>query len=127
MVKELKPEELWPEYKTQGASGAAATQPGRTRPRIVTTHKYNINPEGEYSAESMSPALKGKYKDVLVQAANSSLASKTWTSYSTVLKQLPQISEETGIRMGFPMSSSMVQAVIGYYLAKGLKSNTIQG
>ena len=75
----------------------------------------------------MSSALKGKYKEVLAQAANSSLASKTWSSYSTVLKQLPQISEETGVRMGFPMTSSMIQAVIGYYLAKGLKSSTIQG
>ena len=67
----------------------------------------------------MSPALKGKYRDVLAQAANSSLASRTWSSYSTVYKQLPTISEETGVEMEFPMTSSMVQAIIGFYLMKG--------
>ena len=127
VVRELKPEEVWPEFRDQGTSGAAAAEPGRTLPKIVTTHKYNIRPEGGYSAESMSPALKGKYKEVLAQAANSSLASKTWSSYSTVLKQLPHISEETGVKMDFPMTAGMIQAVLGYYLDKGLKSSTIQG
>ncbi len=127
VYKELKQDEVWPEFRDQGASGASTATPGRTLPKIVTSAKYNVRPEGGYNAQSMSPALKGRYKEVLAQAANSSLASKTWSSYSTVLKQLPHIAEATGVRMDFPMTAGMIQAVLAYYLDKGLKSATIQG
>ena len=127
VYKELKQDEVWPEFRDQGAGGASTATTGRTLPKIVTTAKYNVRPEGGYNAQSMSPALKGKYKEVLAQAANSSLASKTWSSYSTVLKQLPHIAEATGVRMDFPMTAGMIQAVLAYYLDKGLKSATIQG
>ena len=126
-AKVLKPEDLWPDYRTPGGGRAAAANTGRSKPRIVSNQKYNVNPEGGYNVHSMSPAIKGKFRNVLVQAANSSLAARTWSSYSTVYNQLPTISEETGVKLSFPMSPSMVQAIIGFYLVKGLKTNTIQG
>ena len=126
-AKVLKPEDLWPDYRAPGGGRMAATNTGRSKPRIVSNHKYDANPKGGYTVHNMSPAIKGKFKSVLVQAANSSLAARTWSSYSTVYNQLPSISEETGVKLSFPMSPSMVQAIIGFYLVKGLKTTTIQG
>ena len=75
----------------------------------------------------MSPALKGTYKGVLVQAANSLLASRTWSSHSTVYKQSPIISEETGGKDEVPYDN---QHGAGHHRVlpdEGLKTNTIQG
>ena len=126
-AKVLKPEDLWPDYKSPGRERASAANTGKIKPRIVGNLKYDANPRGGYSVNSMSPGIKTKYKDVLVKAANSSLATKTWSSYSTVYNQLPVISAETGVVLSFPMSHSMIQAIIGFYLVKGLRTSTIQG
>ena len=71
----------------------------------------------------MSTALKGKYKDVLVHAANSSLTTNTWDMYATIWRALPDISRETGIDMALPMTLEMLQAIIGYYLVRGIKTS----
>ena len=124
--KTLKTEELWPEFK--GISGGdPATTTGRRQPRKVTGAKYNNVQRGGYSAACMSPALKGKHREALTSAANSSLSTSTWNSYSTVWKNLPEISAETGVSIDFPMDTGMVQAIIGFYLVRGLKASTIQG
>jgi hypothetical protein len=124
----LKTEELWPEFQAlSGGEPAAAATTGRSQPRRVTGAKYNSTQKGGYSAACMSPALKGKHRDALINAANSSLSTSTWNSYSTVWKNLPEISMETGVKISFPMDSGMIQAIISFYLVRGLKASTIQG
>ena len=99
----LKTEELWPEFKgLSGGEPAAAT--GRRQPRRVTGAKYSNTQKGGYSAACMSPALKGKHREALTNAANSSLSTSTWNSYSTVWNNLPEISAETGVSISFSMN-----------------------
>jgi hypothetical protein len=75
----------------------------------------------------MSPALKGKHREALANAANSSLSTSAWNSYFMVRKNLPEISAETGVSISFAMSTGMIHAIIGFYLVRGLKASTIQG
>ena len=125
--KILKTEELWPEFQPLSGEPAAAATAGKNKPRRVYGAKYNSSQKSGYSAACMSPALKGKHRDALISAANSSLSTSTWNSYSTVWKNLPEISTETGIQISFPMNSDMIQAIISFYLVRGLKASTIYG
>ena len=122
--KVLLPEEKWPEWKAVGDPNTPAIQ-GRKFPIIVKGVKYGG--EGGYTQECVSPLVKGKYAAVLLKAANGSLASNTWKSYTNVWNNIDKISQETGVKIAYPMSMDMIQAIIGFYLVRGVKADTIKG
>lgn len=122
----LSPDNLWPAWKA--LRGRESNSPaGKKNPQKVEGGKYNPTPKGGFEPSLFSPALKGKYKSLLARTANGALATSTWKSYSTVWKQLPEIARETGVSIALPMSLAMIEAIVAYQLAKGLKPSTIQG
>ena len=122
--KVLQPDEKWPVWKAVGSLDAPSS-PGRKHPTIVKGLKYSST--GGYTQECVSPLVKGEYAKVLLRAANGSLSANTWKSYSNVWRNVDKISRETGVRIVYPMTRDMVQAVISYYLVKGVKADTIRG
>ena len=121
-AKQIKPEELWPIFR--GISGEP-TAAGKNIPQRISGMKYSQ--VGGYETECLSPAIKGKYARELVRVANCALATNTWKAYKSVWKGIDQISKDTGVTISYPMNSEMVQAILAYYLLKGLKASTIRG
>ena len=122
-AKQIKPEELWPVFKS--ILGEENTATGRTIPQRISGMKYSQ--VGGYDTECLSPAIKGKYARELVRVANCALATNTWKAYKSVWKGIDQISKDTGVTISYPMNSEMVQAILAFYLLKGLKASTIRG
>ena len=122
-VKQIKPEELWPIFR--GIPGEEPTAAGKNIPQRISGMKYSQ--VGGYEVECLSPAIKGKYAMELVKVANCALATNTWKAYKSVWKGIDKISEDTGVTISYPMNSAMVQAILAYYLLKGLKASTIRG
>jgi hypothetical protein len=60
-----------------------------------------------------------------VEAANHSLTSSTWKSYSSVWARMGKISGETGVNFSYPMSVNMVRTLTAALIQRGLKSGTI--
>ena len=121
-AKQIKPEELWPIFR--GISGEP-TAAGKNIPQRISGMKYSQ--VGGYETECLSPAIKGKHARELVRVANCALATNTWKAYKSVWKGIDQISKDTGVTISYPMNSEMVQAILAYYLLKGLKASTIRG
>ena len=120
----FKPEELWPEWRNANGQETNET-PGRTFPRLITGSKYG--PTGGFDRACLSPSIKGVYANELVKVANHALSANTWKSYSTVWNNIAKISKETTVVITYPMNLEMVQAILGYYIVKGLKASTIRG
>ena len=55
------------------------------------------------------------------------MLANTWKSYSTIWNNIAKISKETRVEITYPMNLEMVQAILGYYIVKGLKASTIRG
>ena len=120
----LKPEELWPEWRNANGQEAEET-PGRTLPKLITGSKYG--PKGGFDKACLSPSIKGVYANELVKVANHALSANTWKGYSTIWNNIAKISRETKVKITYPMNLEMVQAILGYYVVKGLKASTIRG
>ena len=61
----------------------------------------------------------------LVEAANHSLASSTWRSYSSVWNMFGKIAQDTGLTLKFPMSRPMVLNLVGVLIKRGMKASTV--
>ena len=120
----LKPEELWPEWRNAIEQESEET-PGRKLPKIITGSKYG--PKGGFDVACLSPSIKGVYAKELVKVANHALSANTWKGYSTIWNNIAKISTETKVAITYPMNLEMVQAILGYYVVKGLKASTIRG
>ena len=120
----LRTDQKWPEWKAV-TSGDSSSAPGRKIPILVKGVKYGG--QGGYAQECVSPLVKNKYAEVLLKAANGSLSANTWKSYRSVWRNVDRISQETGIKITYPMTIDMIQTIIGYYLLKGVKADTIKG
>ena len=120
----LKPEELWPEWRNALEQESEET-PGRTLPKVITGSKYG--PTGGFDTACLSPSIKGAYANELVKVANHALSANTWKSYSTIWNNIAKISKETRVEITYPMNLEMVQAILGFYIVKGLKASTIRG
>ena len=61
----------------------------------------------------------------MVEAANYSLASSTWRSYTSEWRKVGRVAEETGVKFRLPMTTMMVRTLVGALIKSGLKSRTI--
>ena len=105
---------------------ALATAPSKStdkKPLSVSGKKYSQR--GGYSAKLVGPGLQPGLATALVEAANFSLASSTWRSYSSVWRQVGKIAAETGVKFRFPMTTVMVRSLVGALIKNGLKSGTV--
>ena len=80
---------------------------------------------GGYGRGNLSPKLNTKLAQVLVEAANHSLATSTWSNYHSVWKRLTKITRETGIAFHFPMTGLMCQTIVSWFMSRGLRPATI--
>ena len=62
---------------------------------------------------------------VLTYTANRSLAENTLRSYNTIEGHIRKCGKELGRPISFPFSRKDVLNLIGYFLKKGLKGETI--
>ena len=116
----------WPKHKAlKDLPAATATSTGKKsgKPLSVSGKKYSQR--GGYTARVVGPGLQPGLATALVEAANFSLASATWRSYASVWRQVGKISEQTGVKFRFPMSTTMVQTLVGALIRNGLKSGTV--
>ena len=80
---------------------------------------------GGYGRRNMFPKLNTKLAQVLVEAANHSLATSTWSNYNSVWKRLTKITRETGIAFHYPITGLMRQTIGGWFMSRGLRAGTI--
>ena len=84
-------------------------------------------PIGMYNEESFRKyGFGGNVTKVLVNAANHSLAVKTWSTYNTVKKLLEKCENAKGEKFKFPMKQNDILFFISWLLTeRKVKSNTI--
>ena len=83
----------WPKHK---ALKALATAPSAsTVKKLLSVSSKKYSQRGGYSAKLVGPGLQPGLATALVEAANFSLASSTWRSYSSVWRQVGRIAAET--------------------------------
>jgi hypothetical protein len=92
---------------------------------IVSGKKYGMR--GGYPAHHTGPGINGELALILVEAANHSLASSTWKSYSSVWAQMGKIAGVTGVSFSYPMTTHMVRTLAAALLQRVLKSGMILG
>ena len=118
----------WPPHRklaaTPGTTTAASTT-GKCASKLIVVSGLKYSMRGGYSAHHTGPGVDGELTRVLVEAANHSLASSTWKSYSSVWARMGRISGETGVRFSYPMSVNMVRTLTAALIQRGLKSGTI--
>jgi hypothetical protein len=82
----------WPKPKALPAAPVTSTGKKLMKPLSVGGKKYNQR--GGYSAKIVGPGLQPGLAAALVEAANFSLASSTWRSYSSVWRQVGKVAEQ---------------------------------
>ena len=113
----------WPKHKALKALATAPSSSTGKKPLSVSGKKYSQR--GGYSAKLVGPGLQPGLATAFVEAANFSLASSTWRSYSSVWRQVGRIAAETGVKFRFPMTTVMVRSLVGALIKNGLKSGTV--
>ena len=113
----------WPKHKKLKA---LPTPPGVSTGKIpiaVSGSKYSMR--GGFSIKHLGPGLQPELASALVGAANHSLASSTWRSYSSVWRMVGKIARETGLTFRFPLTMAMVRNLVGLLIKRGMKSSTV--
>ena len=116
----LREAQLWPRFKQIQET----QQPGQGK-SLVTVCGINYSMRGGYGRGNLSPKLNTKLAQVLVEAANHSLATSTWSNYQSVWKRLTYITWETGIAFHYPMTGLMCPTIVGWFLSRGRRAATI--
>lgn len=83
-------------------------------------------PGGLFSVNSFeSTNVSERGKELLANAANHSLAKKTWSSYSTAIKMLERCGEETDTLVSFPLTEDKVLTFLAWLMERNLSTSTI--
>ena len=106
----------------KGSKKKASSNPGKTL--CVSGLKYSNR--GGFCKNMVGPGIEPKAAQALTEAANHSLATSTWTSYSSVWKQVSKLASELGISFRLPMTTPMVRGIVGLLIRKKRKAGTIQ-
>lgn len=117
----LKDEDKWPQGDTLKGARAQKGQAGK--PMTVSGLKYSQR--GGYHCKITGPSLQPQLAKALVEAANHSLATSTWKSYTSVWRQVGKIAQEIGTHFRLPLTTVMVRGLVGALIKKGRKSGTI--
>ena len=100
--------------------------PGKPTSPLIRVSGMKYSMRGGYGKQCLSPKLPDKLAKVLVEAANHSLATSMWKQYMAVWDRLKKITRDTGVVFSLPMSRLMVQTLVGYFLSKGLRADTVR-
>ena len=120
----LGEDDMWPMGTTlKGSARSPATTAGKTSAITVSGLKYSMR--GGYTRRSVGPGIQPSCAQALVDAANHSLSTSTWKSYSSIWKQIGRIGQETGVTFRLPMTTDMVRGLVGALIRKGRKAGTI--
>ena len=113
---------MWPQGKTlKGAAQASGAPAGK--PVSISGMKYSRR--GGFNCKVLGPGVQPKLAKALVEAANHSLSTSTWRSYTSVWRQVGKNANEMGIEFKLPMTIEMVRGLVGALIRKGRKSGTI--
>ena len=74
----------------------------------------------------VGPGIEPRAAKALTEAANHSLSTSTWCSYTSVWRQVSKLVSEVGISFKLPMTTPMVPGIVGLLIRKGRKAGTIQ-
>lgn len=91
--------------------------------RMTVSEKFGN--KGMFTTSSLSN-IPNEIADILINAANFSLASSTWSTYRSSINRLNDCSGETGIDMTLPLSESQVSLFVGYLLKENLSASTVE-
>ena len=120
-VWEVKESHMWPKGKTlKGSARSTAATAGKPSPVTVSGLKYSMR--GGYTSRMIGPGIQPSCAQALVDAANHSLATST---YSSIWKQVGRMAQESGVTYKLPMTTEMVRGLVGALIKKGRKSGTI--
>lgn len=101
-------------------------QSGKFKPLCVYGSK-KYGPSGMYNVDSFRKFDFGKsVTNILVHAANHSLANKTWATYNTVKNLLEKCENSMKSKFRFPMKQKDILTFISWLLTeRRVKSKTI--
>lgn len=87
--------------------------------RLPGSTKYGDR--GLFSPQSFKALeLPEAIENVLIEAANHSIAQSTWSVYRTAVKNLEECRRTTGKRLEFPLSTGDVMTYVGWLLGEKL-------
>jgi hypothetical protein len=118
----------WPPHRKLTAAPVATTAApttGKSPVKLVVVSGKKFGTRGGYNAHHSGPGIKGELAKILVEAANHSLASTTWKSYSSIWAQMGRISGQTGVNFLYPMTVNMVSTLTAALIQRGLNSGMI--
>ena len=103
--------------------GSRRSKPSQGKALCVSGLKYSQR--GGYNHRMLGPGIEPRAAQALTEAANHSLSTSTWCSYTSVWRQVGKLAGELGLTFKLPMTTPMVRGIVGLLIRKGRKSGTI--